>query len=197
MPAGYERLAAADDQERELEAAFEGSDDEGNDNDNENTPLNRLHGGAHMSPDPYAPPPVTPPGQMGTYDFERDYDLPPPGSPPRPSATALPNDIGNSNGQLPSEPIVIPQRSSFLRRALDAVVPSQYRRVSSNSGAHGGGTENDGVFANVMAKPNRGKPVVGENGEIHYVPEETSVEAPPVCAPISFPALIWFNSIYS
>jgi positive regulator of sigma E activity len=115
-----------------------------------------------------------------TYDFER-YDFPPPGSPPRPSSQALPNDHGNSNGYLPTSPIVRPQlRQSFFRRFTGALFPSQYQPVATESHQTqptGGGT--DGVFANVMAKPVPARTVVSDSGEVHIVPEETQKDAPP------------------
>lgn len=122
----------------------------------------------------------------GAYDFEREYDFPPPGSPPAPSSHALPNDFGNSNGLPPSSVArPSPPRPSFLRRAVGALLPSHYIRVSnsdaSSSRIVGAGTENDGVFANVVAKPQRAQSQVASDGSIYMVPEETSQkEVPPV-----------------
>lgn len=126
-------------------------------------------------------------GAPGAYDFEREYDIPPPGSPPRPSALALPNNYGNSNGLVPSGPIdapITPKQPSFFRRAVAAILPTHYVPVpvASSSGPLGGGTENDGVFANVQAKPtvnNLMNPPT-EGGDVHLVVEETQKEAPPV-----------------
>lgn len=215
--------------DRELDAAFDLSDDENEDEQTESTPLTRTE----TSIDPHRPvrtattsvrPPVSipisipiatsnpgpaplPPAPISgtaTYDFERDYeydyDFPPPGSPPGPSATARPNDYGNSNGLVPSLPLTSrpwpssqTSRPSFLRRAIGALWPrSQYARVpmdaeasteasaQSRSTPRGGGIENDGVFANVMAKPGRAVEVRDENGEMYMVPEETQREMPPV-----------------
>ena len=161
------------DAERELADAFESDDEDGG---TESTPL------THATPVPMVERPEPPPG---TYDFERDYDYPPPGSPPRPSALALPNDFGNSNGQLPLSPIRGPSapRPSFLRRALGGILPTYYAPVpSADPGTMriGGGVENDGVFANVMAKPGRTRAVTTENGDVHMVPEDSMNEAPPV-----------------
>ncbi|KAG6331401.1 hypothetical protein ID866_7687 [Astraeus odoratus] len=123
------------------------------------------------------------------YDFERDFDYvrPPPGSPPRPSAAAVPNDIGNTNGILPTSPIDpasgIP-RPSFFRRAVGAILPTHYTRLpSSAEGSHstvwGGGTENDGVFSNVTAKPSASVRTRAGDNDIHMVPEEEQSVAPP------------------
>ncbi|KAG6861362.1 hypothetical protein C0995_001095 [Termitomyces sp. Mi166 len=116
----------------------------------------------------------------GAYDFEREYDFPPPGSPPAPSARALPNDYGNSNGFLPTSAPArpAPPRPSFFRRAVGALLPSHYIRVPTSDPSSrtivGAGTENDGVFANVVAKPQRAQPQVAEDGSVFMVPEESS-----------------------
>jgi hypothetical protein len=115
------------------------------------------------------------------YDFERDYDYPPPGSPP---SLAFPNDYGNSNGFLPTSPVVrsLPPQSIF-RRMFGAVLPQSYQRVPSGEARpRGGGTDNDGVFANVTAKPTPSISMRVDNGDVHIVPETTQEEAPPVRA---------------
>lgn len=119
----------------------------------------------------------------GTYDFEYDYaSLPPPGSPPRPSALALPNTYGNSNGLLPSSPDVPhPAGPGMLRRALGAILPTHYAHDR-----RGGGLGNDGVFGNVVAKPNGPTNPGGAGGpegaadSPYLVPEEAQKDAPPV-----------------
>ncbi|KAF9236701.1 hypothetical protein BU15DRAFT_49635 [Melanogaster broomeanus] len=178
MPGGYAPLPTQQprrEADLELDEAF-GSDDEDQSN-SETTPL------THSSP-----PALVAEGEPATpaaYDFERDfsYDHPPPGSPPRPSAIALPNDFGNSNGLLTSSitAITIP-RPSFFRRAVGAILPTHYTRLPTSggvprSGAIGGG--NDGVFANMAAKPSRPVEVRGEDGSIYMVPEEVQNTAPP------------------
>ena len=161
---------------RELNDAFDSesmSDDE-----NESTPLNHTNSSGSTNRS------ITTPG---VYDFEREYDFPPPGSPPSPTSRALPNDYGNSNGMLPSSPVRIPKRGpvpSIFRRAVGALLPSHYVRVPSeaqSSRTVGGGLENDGVFANVMAKPQRAQMVQAEDGEVYVVPEDTNQkDIPPV-----------------
>ena len=143
-----------DDIENEMHAAFDYSEDEDEDNANpESRPLNP----AHSSPQQSMPSTPLP----GAYDFENvDYDYPPPGSPPRPTAFALPNEHGNSNGLIPTldsnnRPF---QRQNWLQHTASRVLPSTLAdrlglRTSRISGAVGGGTINDGVFANVTAKP--------------------------------------------
>lgn len=210
MPASYAPLPnpryPPEHAQRELDDAFD-SDDEGHDA-SEHTPLAPTTQTARMLPprmashhapldadfpSPLPTPQTVPPG---TYDFERDrdYDYPPPGSPPSPSACALPNDIGNSNGYVPTSPAWRPARPaaprlSFWRRAVGALLPQHYIRVPTEEHAEpsaprvvGGGTENDGVFANVSAKPSRGIEVVDSNGEVHVVPEEVQKETPPTYA---------------
>ena len=139
----------------EMEAAFEEDDDDTNDEHAESRPLN---------PASYASP-VTRTPTPGIYDFENfDYaSLPPPGSPPRPTSVALPNEIGNSNGLIPSSSDVRhvdAPRSSWFRRTARSILPSSL--VQRFHFDHepiptviGGGTNNDGVFANVTAKPSR------------------------------------------
>jgi hypothetical protein len=122
----------------------------------------------------------------GAYDFEREYDMPPPGSPPSPSAVALPNDYGNSNGFIPTEPVSVPttSRPSLFRRVMGAILPTHYTPLptgeTSHTGARGSGIENDGVFANVQAKPSVPKTIRTDDGEIYTIPEEVQKEPPPV-----------------
>lgn len=153
----------------ELDAAFNGSDDELDyDDDNapapESQPLNPSRSG-RVSP-PHSTrthlPTIAIPG---AYDFERvDYDVPPPGSPTR----AMVNDYGNSNGHIPSFDTDADSaglgrqgsRSWFSRTAAN-LLPSHYvHRLGlggpSTSAVHvGGGDMNDGVFSNISAKPER------------------------------------------
>jgi hypothetical protein len=169
------------DAHQEMEAAFDDSEDEDDQHHNisESRPLNPTS----TSPSTDVPSAHIP----GTYDFESvDYDYPPPGSPPRPSAIALPNDHGNSNGLIPSFSLdssaPIPRRGWFKRTAA-ALLPSHYIQrfglgPQRPSGAVGGGTNNDGVFANVTAKPTR--PMQIQDGDDTYiVPEDVRADAPP------------------
>ncbi|KIY49330.1 hypothetical protein FISHEDRAFT_72665 [Fistulina hepatica ATCC 64428] len=169
--------ASGEDARREMEAAFDGSDDEDNfrPSQDETRPLN-----PHST--------STPPAQPGAYNFETvDYDYPPPGSPPGPSSSALPNDFGNTNGLVPPESSAIrssaPRRRPWLSRTAASILPI---RISGQLGLVdeppigpiGGGTNNDGVFANVTAKPSR--PVRVQDGDDTYlVPEDARADAPP------------------
>jgi hypothetical protein len=154
------------DAQHEMEAAFDDSEDEDDQIISETHPLN-----------PHSSPVHSQPARIpGTYDFDAvDYDYPPPGSPPPPSTTAFPNDHGNSNGVVPAftlDSTAIPRRGWF-RRNVVGLLPSHYvRRLGFGSqipaGAIGGGINNDGVFANVTAKPSR--PIrITEGGEVLYV----------------------------
>jgi hypothetical protein len=163
----------------EMDDAF---DDDDND-DREATPLT-LHY-------PQSPISTTSPSLRGgtdaarsnAYDFEREYDYPPPGSPPSPTTSALPNNYGNSNGHLPTSPVLRSPPRSILRRTFGAFLPqSYYQRVRGDGRPRGGGTDNDGVFANVTAKPAPPGSVRSDSGDIHIIPEETQQEAPPVCS---------------
>jgi hypothetical protein len=139
----------------EMEAAFEEDEEDTNDEHAESRPLNPA---SYASPVSRSPTP-------GIYDFENfDYaSLPPPGSPPRPSSLALPNEIGNSNGLIPSSSDVRPvdtPRPSWFRRTARSILPSSLAHRwhfyhEPIPGVVGGGTNNDGVFANVTAKPSR------------------------------------------
>ncbi|KAI9448184.1 hypothetical protein H4582DRAFT_2140206 [Lactarius indigo] len=150
----------------EMEAAFEDDDD---DDHVESRPLNPA---AYSSSPPHTPTP-------GRYDFENfDYaSFPPPGSPPRPSSSALPNDIGNSNGFVPS-PTDVQHESRPGIILPHALVSRLHLDYEPTQGVVGGGTNNDGVFANVTAKPSR--PIQLRNGDdVHLVPEDTQKDAPP------------------
>ncbi|KAJ8072697.1 hypothetical protein AAF712_008218 [Marasmius tenuissimus] len=192
MSARYAPLPNNDDTDRELNAAFDGDDDE----DDENAPLNNVR---HVRQDSTVATPAPASSayfanansSSGAYDFERDYDVPPPGSPPGPSEFALPNDFGNSNGVLPSSPVrathPTPRQSrpSFFRRVVGAVLPTHYARIPTEDASEvrarvvGGGTQNDGVFANVTAKPQPAQVIHTAEGDVRLVPEETQKEAPP------------------
>ncbi|KAI0251253.1 hypothetical protein BJV78DRAFT_1275363 [Lactifluus subvellereus] len=163
----------------EMEAAFDDEEEEHHDGNAESRPL---YPASHSSSAPHTSTP-------GMYDFENfDYaSLPPPGSPPRPSSSALPNDIGNSNGFIPSPSDVRPidaPRTNWLRRTARSLLPnSLVHRLHldyelTNPSVVGSGTNNDGVFANVTAKPSR--PVQLRDGDgVYLVPEESQKDAPP------------------
>ncbi|CAA7267116.1 unnamed protein product [Cyclocybe aegerita] len=183
MSVRYAPLAnprSAPDAEREMQDAFD-LDDEHDDQEghgaHESTPLTNVR-----SSQPESSSNTETTAIPGTYDFEREYDFPPPGSPPSPSARALPNDYGNTNGFLPTSPVDKPKpKRSFFSRVMGAVLPSRYHRVPTEHITHptGGGIENDGVFANVTAKPQPARVIQGEDGDIHVVPEDTQKETPP------------------
>lgn len=131
----------------ELDAAFGDSDDD----DDESHPLY-----PHRTPS--SPPPFNS-GRSLTYDFNTpvaDWDQPPPGSPPPATALALPNSIGNSNGIIPTAADV-PNRTqaSWSKRLLPNRFVSQLSGLASSARTRfvGGGSDNDGVFSNVSAKP--------------------------------------------
>lgn len=143
----------------EMQAAFDYSDDE----DDERTTseahlLNPVSTVSALAPASTRISVQTPTHVPGTYDFDAvDYDYPPPGSPPPPSSFALPNNHGNSNGLVPE---FDPQRSRrntprmwFQRVFPSSVLSSMGLAPLHPSGPIGGGTNNDGVFANVTAKP--------------------------------------------
>jgi hypothetical protein len=169
------------DAEREMDDAF---DDDDHDNHGETTPLTFNQPRSPISsghPSFRGNSPQTAPN---AYDFERDYDHPPPGSPPSFSTHAFPNNYGNSNGHLPTSPIIRSPPRSIFRRTFGALLPQYYQRIRGDR-PRGGGTDNDGVFANVTAKPAPPVSVVTDNGDVYMVPEETQQEAPPVRYPFT------------
>lgn len=186
-----------DDADRDLQDAF-GDDDDQEDILESTRLINQIHHPGGRPPlHPNRPQPIQIPG---TYDFERDYDytMPPPGSPPRPTTTALPNDHGNSNGLTPTSPIVAPFRSGqsssrfslFFRKAVGSILPTHYQPLpteSPSSRVIGGGTQNDGVFSNVMAKPVRSVRAVADDGSVFLAPEIVQSQPPPVCLHLRIP----------
>ena len=185
MPAGYTPLPnPRSNPEREMADAFDLDEDaDDHHSAHESTPLTHNDRPAPSATGNVFPRETT--SIPGAYDFEREYDFPPPGSPPRPSSRALPNDFGNSNGLLPVAPVQIPKpRVSFFRRAVGAILPTHYTRVPTSQVQHsrptGGGIENDGVFANVTAKPQPARVIRSDDGAIYVAPETTQDQTPPV-----------------
>src|ERR1700743_1627391 len=89
----------AADAERQMEDAFDASDDEDGDRTSETRPMMATSGSTSNHHNNIQT-------NSNLYNFEFDYTMPPPGSPPRPSARALPNNIfGNSNGYVPDTTI--------------------------------------------------------------------------------------------
>lgn len=129
-----------------------------------NSALDTRHPLATSAPAPPVP---------GAYNFEEFDYPPPPGSPP---ITAY----GNSNGTIPINPSLPSSlQPNFLRRALGAVLPTHYTRDP-----RGGGIGNDGVFANISAKPGGAVPTRDPMTGIHFAPEEVQKEAPPVSSSV-------------
>ncbi|KAJ7228534.1 hypothetical protein GGX14DRAFT_509058 [Mycena pura] len=183
---------------KEMDAAFDDSDDEGDEYNNasESQPLN--------------PRPTSPPAHAfrpstthvpGTYDFESaDYDYPPPGSPPGPSATALPNEYGNSNGLIPTitvDSVSRGPRLGWFKRAATAILPSHYvRRLGIEPTSNVIGNNNDGVFNNVVAKPSATVRI--QDGDSTYlVPEDTRADAPPSYASAQADAVPQYYEVHA
>ncbi|TFK82372.1 hypothetical protein K466DRAFT_556671 [Polyporus arcularius HHB13444] len=191
----------------EMEAAFDDSDDE----DDNRTPLTSRNGYQSLpNAEPSAPSHDRAAPVPGTYDFENadfDYVRPPPGSPPGPSTSALPNEFGNSNGLVPSFSNVTtdatPRGDGWFRRTAASVLPSHYVQrfglgPSVPEGPVGGGTNNDGVFANVTAKPSR-QVRIQEGDDVLLVPEEVQKEVPPSYAQAQADAVppYWETTIHA
>lgn len=167
MPARYAPLPnphADPDAQNEMEAAFLESDDEDDERPMTQPNRNGYHSLAHEEPSESS---AAQPS-VAAYDFENvDYDAdwvrPPPGSPP--PGAVNPHAQGNSNGLVPDFSTVAANArrttGGWLRRTAGRVLPTQYAdrlglARSRVEGAVGGGTSNDGVFANVTAKPSTG-----------------------------------------
>ncbi len=192
--------------EEEMEAAFEDSDDEADDGmEDSSRPLiqayqhqdSTSHPLQVTSDDPqYTLHRTLTRSTSGGYNFEYDYaSMPPPGSPPRPSALAMPNSYGNTNGLIPTAAPVRPavRQPGLFRRAFGAILPTHYANDE-----HGGGLANDGVFGNVVAKPGGPSPVRGVLGaspdDPHWSPEDAQKEAPPVSI-VSSSILLFYSVI--
>ncbi|KAH9843855.1 uncharacterized protein C8Q71DRAFT_825911 [Rhodofomes roseus] len=166
MPAHYAPLPSSHtdpDADHELEAAFDDSDDEDDQQGAPGRTRNGYHELAHDESAASPSDPIAPEPAPGTYNFEStdfDWVRPPPGSPPSPTR-ALANDYGNSNGVVPVlTDMDGARRGGWFRRTAAAVLPSHYVQQFGLAQEVprtpvGGGTNNDGVFANVVAKPSR------------------------------------------
>ncbi|KAI0750827.1 hypothetical protein C8Q80DRAFT_1335496 [Daedaleopsis nitida] len=188
----------------EMEAAFNDSDDE-----DDHHPVTSRNG-YHSLPNAEPSSPDREQRAPGAYDFENtdyDYIRPPPGSPPGPSTRALPNEFGNSNGLVPSFQEVGTDASQgtdgWLRRTAASVLPSHYAHrlglgSSRPQGPVGSGTSNDGVFANVTAKPSR-QVRIQEGDDVLLVPEEVQKEVPPSYAQAQADAVppYWETTIHA
>jgi hypothetical protein len=182
IPSAQEAVEAA---ERQMEDAFDISDDEDDHTDNaaETRP---------MIPQPTRPVDRSSNSHTNAnnnlYDFEYDYTMPPPGSPPRPSALAIPDNVfGNTNGLLPeanSIPSSFP-RPNWVQRNLGSWLPERF--APKHNRVVGSGLGNDGVFANVTAKPSTNMATDSNRAEqgsssAHVVPEFEQKDAPPTYA---------------
>ncbi|KAG8865006.1 hypothetical protein FRC20_009992 [Serendipita sp. 405] len=191
---------AAEDAERQMEDAFDISDDEGDHQDHD-------HDDSSAETQPMIPAAARSPTSpttdhhhntdRSTYNFEYDYTMPPPGNPPPPSALAYEDNVfGNSNGILASSSNVARPntRGGWLQRNLGSLglVPARWTGRAADRGRPiGGGTNNDGVFANVSAKPTttNSRPngigdlnsaeQGGSSSGAHIVPEFAQKDTPP------------------
>ncbi|KAG8823673.1 hypothetical protein FRC17_009257 [Serendipita sp. 399] len=181
----YAALPVQDHEEDQLEQAFAGSDneDDGN-NARDIRPLltPSVYGPQTASRTPRTVNRVTDDGQ---YNFEYEYG-PPPGSPPR--DLAVPNHWGNTNGVLVTYPVTYDFNSqdNWFSRTWRSLLGGHHRETATKVG---GGTENDGVFANISQRPIRGE--TSQSGETNgasdgpqvdervYAPEYAVTDAPP------------------
>lgn len=186
----YAPLPVNDDNDAELNRAFENSDDDDDgDHDHDHTPLLPRPIVTQRSPPP-APTPRTafqPRTIDGRYNFE--YDFPPPGSPPR--EFAGPNHWGNTNGVVVSGPINYDPESSngWLSRAWTTLTGARNRGREIPAHPIGSGISNDGVFSNLSSRPTVARPTdststnaqagTAEPDSIFHAPEVAPEDAPP------------------
>jgi len=70
----------------------------------------------------------------------------------------------------------------FFRKAVGSILPTHYQTLPTESSGPrvvGGGIQNDGVFANVMAKPVSSARTTADDGSVFLAPETTQSQAPP------------------
>lgn len=169
------RQSAVPDPE-EMDRAFDADDDDDHDS----------HEGARLLGGPAQPSQPTSSANMnermpGDYDFDRDYFLPPPGSPPPFEDYSATNPApGNSNGIVPSSSNV--QRPKPPRHFLGGILPLSFLPRQRGQDEHGpqgpgvGGGQS-GVFSNLSARPD-GHGADGEEGG-DYANESELKDAPP------------------
>jgi len=137
-----------------MEASFGDSD---SDDDEESQPLVR------PSDNTSSRPPAINITAASAYDFEDvdRYDYPPPGSPP---STAMPNNFGNSNGLIPAFSDTVARPSvGWLGRVARRIGVG--RRAAEPTVI---GERNDGVFANVTAKPSTAGRRLANPGTLYF-----------------------------
>ncbi|KIP08358.1 hypothetical protein PHLGIDRAFT_18960 [Phlebiopsis gigantea 11061_1 CR5-6] len=198
--------------QNEMEAAFLESDDEEDHDQPQVGALNTRNGYSSLpAADPEAS--ASPTGEHAhhaatTYDFERvnydaDWAHPPPGSPPATTQFFQVQMDGNSNGLIPNFASVARGAQRRTGGWVRSVLPQSITERLGMGAAHvngvvGGGTDNDGVFANVTAKPSR--PIrIMEGDNTYLVPEESQKDAPPSYASAQADAVppYWETTIHA
>jgi hypothetical protein len=159
-----------------MDAAFDNSDDEEEDNGaghhfphaESSAATEPLLRGAHARTNSLARP------QPGIYDFEYDYP-PPPGSPTHGAITTTPA-FGNSNGLLPlSNAVSRAPSPSLFERVSRRILPARFQQSSQRREVGGG---NDGVFGNVVARSTANISRTHQS-EPEMLSEDAQKEAPP------------------
>jgi hypothetical protein len=187
----YAAVPEHDPEDNELEQAFGISDDEDAGRDaHDHTPLlPPTEEQGEPSPLPVQTPRTVHSQRTinGRYNFE--YDFPPPGSPPLDRAG--PNHWGNTNGVVVSDPINYNFHSSqgnWFSRAWRSLRGGNGRGIDAST-TLGGGTNNDGVFANLSSRPTSNRPANASRNaaqqedveveSIFHAPEMARDDAPP------------------
>ena len=173
---------AVDAAERHMEDAFDISDDEDDDVQHETRPMIAAR---DTSPEPASPLVAH---DNNSYNFE-DYALPPPGEPPRPSPFAYADNIFNNTNGVVGTPVIAPQgpRGGWVQQRLRGLLPARFTGETP-SRIVGSGLSNDGVFANVTAKPvapstaNEQSRAEQGSSTVHVAPEFEQKDVPPTYA---------------
>ena len=174
----------------EMEMVVFQIDDE-EDQDGEATPLNRVTSDSEVANTRSAVATPIP----GTYESESNHEenstpVTPTSSTLAAAGPALAASLSRQN--IKTRLTNFFRGTFFFRKAVGTILPSHYARVptaeeaqSSRPRIRGSGIENDGVFANVVAKPTVPRTVQDENGNVYVMPEEAQSTAPPV-SPFQF-----------
>ncbi|CAG8475206.1 1971_t:CDS:2 [Acaulospora colombiana] len=187
----YAAVPSNDVDDNELEQAFAISDDEdaGRETHDRTPLLPPTEEQGEQSPLPVQTPRTVHSQRTinGRYNF--DYDFPPPGSPPTDRAGV--NHWGNTNGVVIAGPINYNFHSSqgnWFSRAWSSLRGGNSRGIEP-SGRIGGGSNNDGVFANLSSRPTNARRANAtrdtaqqddvEIETIFHAPEVARDDAPP------------------
>ncbi|WWC60740.1 uncharacterized protein I303_103316 [Kwoniella dejecticola CBS 10117] len=164
----------------EMDAAFDGPDNDDADADENHGLLGRNNGAHHTHSDQNRDHVGGEQRTPGDYDFERDYTLPPSSPPPFQPYSSHNPAPGNSNGILPTTPAHHPTQRS-QRHFLGGILPSSFlpaRSPAASAASRFIGAGSSGVFGNLAARPDNPQNLANADGP-EYAPEHEQKEGPP------------------